>query len=40
MAEFVYEPLFSYGADETEYRLLTDQHVSETTVNGKKVLVV
>ncbi len=40
MAEFVYEPLFSYGADATEYRLLTDQHVSETTVNGKKVLVV
>ena len=40
MAEFVYEPMFTYGADETEYRRLTDQYVSETTVNGKKVLVV
>ena len=40
MSDFIYEPMFSYGADDTQYRLLTDQYVSETTLNGKKVLVV
>lgn len=40
MSAFTYEPLFSYGEDDTQYRLLTDQHVSETTINDKKVIVV
>lgn len=40
MGDFVYEDLFSIGEDNTEYRLLTDQYVSESTFNGKKVLIV
>jgi fumarate hydratase class I len=40
MGDFIYEDLFSIGEDNTEYRLLTDQYVSESTFNGKKVLIV
>ena len=40
MGDFVYEDLFSIGEDNTEYRLLTDQYVSESTFNGKKALIV
>jgi fumarate hydratase class I len=40
MGDFIYEDLFSIGEDNTEYRLLTEQYVSESTFNGKKVLIV
>ena len=40
MGDFIYEELFSFGEDTTEYRLLTEQYVSESTFNGKKMLLV
>ena len=40
MATFAYEPTFQYGKDETEYRLLTKEHVSEVEVRGKRYLQV
>ncbi|MCP4687468.1 MAG: fumarate hydratase, partial [Desulfobacterales bacterium] len=40
MAEFTYEDMFPLGEDETEYRLLTGDFVSEATFEGEKVLKV
>ena len=40
MAGFVYEPTFQYGTDDTEYRLLTRDHVSVVEVGGRKLLKV
>ena len=38
--EFHYEELFQLGADTTEYRLLTKEHVSVETCGGRELLVV
>ncbi len=35
-----FHPIFQHQEDKTEYRLLTQQHVSTQTFNGKKMLVV
>lgn len=40
MPEFAYEPVFQLGHDDTEYRRLTGEHVSEVAVNGRKYLHV
>jgi fumarate hydratase class I len=40
MTEFHYEPLFPLGPDRTEYRLLSREHVSTATFEGKRVLKV
>lgn len=40
MAEFTYEPTFQYGEDDTEYRLLSRDHVREVEVNGRTYLHV
>lgn len=40
MAEFHYEPTFQYGEDDTEYRLLSREHVSEVECNGRTYLHV
>ncbi len=40
MAEFAYEPTYQIGSDDTEYRLLTRDHVSEIEVDGHKLLKV
>ena len=40
MAGFVYEPTFQYGTDDTEYRLLTRDHVSVVEIGGRKLLKV
>lgn len=37
---FVYEPLFNLGADDTNYRLLTKEHVSVESFRGRDVLCV
>ena len=37
---FHYQELFETGADDTEYRLLTREHVRETEFEGRKMLVV
>lgn len=37
---FIYEPLLQHGEDDTTYRLLTRDHVSEVEVNGRKYLRV
>ncbi len=37
---FHYQELFETGPDDTEYRLLTREHVRETEFEGRKVLVV
>lgn len=37
---FVYEPLFNLGADDTNYRLLTKEHVSVESFRGRHVLCV
>ncbi len=37
---FHYQELFESGTDDTEYRLLTKEHVSVQTFNGKEVLCV
>ncbi len=38
--KFVYEDPFQLGKDDTEYRLLTKDHVSVTSVMGKDILKV
>ncbi len=38
--EFVYEDPFPLGKDDTEYRLLTKEHVSVTSFMGKEILKV
>ncbi len=40
MADFHYQPFFERGPDETEYRQLTTDGVTTTTVNGRELLVV
>ena len=35
MAEFIYEPTFQYGDDDTEYRLLSRDHVTQVECNGR-----
>jgi len=40
MAEFRYQEMLPLGPDETEYRLVTDQGVSTTTVAGRTILQV
>lgn len=37
---FVYEPLFNLGADDTNYRLLTKEHVSVESFRGREVLCI
>lgn len=37
---FKYQPLFPMGPDKTEYYLLTKEHVSVSTCNGKEILVI
>lgn len=37
---FKYQPLFPMGEDTTEYYLLTKDHVSVTTCNGKEMLTI
>lgn len=39
-APFHYEPLFDPGTDDTQYRLLTSDHVSRKSFNGQDVLCV
>jgi len=40
MSGFQYEPMFQMGHDDTEYRLLTKDFVSEVQVGGRKYLQV
>jgi fumarate hydratase class I len=40
MVEFTYRELFPLTEDRTEYRLLTDKHVSQTSVDGTQLLRV
>ncbi len=40
MVEFKYEEMFSLGEDTTPYRLLTKDHVSVTSFEGKEILKV
>ena len=40
MADFHYQPLFELGPDQTEYRQLTTDGVSTTSMNGRELLVV
>ena len=40
MPDFVYQEMFPKGQDETEYRLLTKDHVARAEVAGQEVLVV
>lgn len=40
MAGFSYEPVFQLGEDDTQYRLLTREGVSQIDVNGRKFLKV
>jgi len=40
MADFSYQPLFAYGEDRTEYRLLTKDYVSVEKFGDKEFLVV
>jgi len=40
MVEFAYQEMFPLGEDTTEYRLLTNDHVSVTSFEGKDVLKV
>lgn len=40
MATFSYEPTFQYGDDDTQYRLLTREGVSEIQVGDRKMLKV
>ena len=39
-APFHYEPLFDPGTDDTQYRLLTSDHVSRKSFNGQDILCV
>ncbi len=38
--DFHYQELFELGADDTEYRLLTQEHVSTASFHGRDMLVV
>jgi fumarate hydratase class I len=40
MAEFLYSPMFSLGPDSTEYRLLTKDHVSPGSCEGRDIVKV
>ncbi len=40
MTEFVYQPMFPLGKDDTPYRKLTDQYVSTVTLDGQEVLKI
>ncbi|MEI8195636.1 MAG: fumarate hydratase, partial [Phycisphaerae bacterium] len=40
MADFHYEPTFQYGHDDTQYRLLTKEHVSVVKLGGRALLHV
>ncbi len=39
-APFVYEPLFDTGADDTQYRLLTKEHVKVRPFEGQEMLCI
>ena len=38
--QFHYQPMFDLGTDDTEYRLLTKEHVSVSQFNGRDVLTI
>jgi fumarate hydratase class I len=40
MTEFIYQDMFSLGPDATEYRLLTDSHISSVTFDGCEILKI
>jgi fumarate hydratase class I len=40
MPDFVHQPIFEHGHDETPYRKLTSQHVSTAKFDGRELLVV
>ena len=40
MADFIYQPIFEHGHDETPYRKLSDRFVSTAQFDGRDVLVV
>jgi len=40
MADFVFQEMFPLGDDATEYRLLTDEHISIATLDGQDVLKI
>ncbi len=40
MAEFAYEPVFQLGSDATSYRLLSQEHVRQVDLGGRKFLQV
>jgi fumarate hydratase class I len=40
MTEFIYQDMFSVGPDTTEYRLLTDSHISSVTFDGCEILKI
>ncbi len=40
MIDFAYQEMFPLGADSTEYRLLTTDHISPIDVDGKRLLQV
>ncbi|MCC7146500.1 MAG: fumarate hydratase [Phycisphaeraceae bacterium] len=40
MPGFVYEPTYQYGSDDTQYRLLTKDHVKQVQLNGRTYLQV
>ena len=40
MSEFNYQPIFEKTNDSTEYRLITKEHVSTETFQGRELLVV
>jgi fumarate hydratase class I len=40
MVDFKFQEMFPLSEDDTEYRLLTDEHVSSTSVDGQEVLKI
>ena len=40
MSTFQYQPMFEHGADETEYRHLTSEHVTVAQLSGREILEV
>jgi fumarate hydratase, class I len=40
MAEFIYENLFQIEEDTTKYRLLTNDHVHQVEIDGRKILKI
>ncbi len=42
MAEFVYQPIFEHGEDDTQYNRLegASKHVSVTEIDGRQILKV